>query len=185
MLTLLVKRSATLLLLFWMTFGPAGLAPQAVAEQPLERETKLDVFTLRRVTRNSGYIFAGTVMAIQPAMSSHNKLATVRITFRVDHAVHGVRRGQSLTMREWAGLWESGERYRVGQRLFLFLYPPSKLGLTSPVGGWQGRFTLDSQGEFIVGQEHTIANPILRNGRELRLGVREFGRAIQQAEEER
>jgi hypothetical protein len=33
--------------------------------------------------------------------------------------------------------------YRVGERLMLFLHAPSKLGLTSPVGGSAGRFAID------------------------------------------
>jgi hypothetical protein len=41
--------------------------------------------------------------------------------------------GQVLTVHEWAGLWSSGKRYCVGERVFLFLYPPGKLGLTSVV----------------------------------------------------
>ena len=32
----------------------------------------------------------------------------------------------------------------------LFLYPPSKVGLTSPVGGGAGRFRVDPQGNVIV-----------------------------------
>jgi hypothetical protein len=69
----------------------------------------------------------------------------------------------------------------------VFLYPRSKLGLTSPVGGWQGRFALDSQGELILGKERLIANPIVRrswNGNTFRVGIREFRHAIRRAEEE-
>jgi hypothetical protein len=33
----------------------------------------------------------------------------------------------------------------------LFLYPPSKLGLTSPVGGPLGRFKIDPDGRVILG----------------------------------
>jgi len=32
----------------------------------------------------------------------------------------------------------------------LFLYPPSKLGLTSPVGGLSGRFNVDPGGRIII-----------------------------------
>jgi len=43
-------------------------------------------------------------------------------------------------------LWSFGLRYRRGERALLFLYPPSRLGLTSWVGGPLGRFAVDSTG---------------------------------------
>jgi hypothetical protein len=163
----------------------AAFAAQITAE-PLPAAA-FSALTLRQLTRSSGYIFVGTVTDIQATASAPHKLATVRITFHINQAIRGVRSGRSLTTREWAGLWESGERYRVGQRLLVFLYPRSKLGLTSPVGGWQGRFALDSQGELILGKERLIANPIVRqswNNNRFRVGIREFRRAIRRAEEE-
>jgi hypothetical protein len=59
-----------------------------------------------------------------------------------------------LTIHEWAGLWTSGERYRVGQHVLLFLYSPSKLGLTSPVAGGMGRFPMDSRGQIVMTAQH-------------------------------
>jgi hypothetical protein len=38
---------------------------------------------------------------------------------------------------------------RGGQRLLIFLYPPSRLGLTSPVGGQLGQVLLSSGGEIV------------------------------------
>jgi hypothetical protein len=66
-------------------------------------------------------------------------------------SIRGVREGHSLEVREWAGLWNSGERYRVGERVVRFLYPLSRLGLTSPVGGALGRFDVTSQQEIVLG----------------------------------
>jgi hypothetical protein len=78
--------------------------------------------------------------------------------------MRGTTPGASLTIREWAGLWTSGERYRVGERVLLFLYSPSKLGLTSPVAGALGRFGMDSQGRIVMNAQHAAtlaADPIL------------------------
>ncbi len=101
--------------------------------------------------RNSGYIFSGTVKTVERiAPRDHNSVAVMRVTFQVEEAIRGVRKGQLLVIREWAGLWQAGERYRPGERVMLFLYPPSKLGLTSPVGGGAGRFRVDPQGNVIV-----------------------------------
>ncbi len=107
---------------------------------------------LRPLTNKSGYIFAGTVTAIHASPAHDAKdVATIAITFHVDHAVRGVRTGQSLTIREWMGVWENGQRYRVGEKVFLFLYQPSKLGLTSIVGGPQGRMSIHRGGQVNVG----------------------------------
>src|SRR5205807_10161405 len=63
-------------------------------------------------------------------------------------AVAGVRTGEVLTVREWAGAWSTHRAMRRGQRFLIFLYPPSRLGLTSPVGGPVGEIALDSRGEI-------------------------------------
>jgi hypothetical protein len=102
------------------------------------------------LTHNSGYIFAGTVKSVERAAPGGSSVATVQITFHVDQGMRGVRTGQMLAIREWAGLWNSGERYRLGERVLLFLYPPSKLGLTSPVQGALGRFRIGPGGQVIL-----------------------------------
>jgi hypothetical protein len=38
---------------------------------------------------------------------------------------------------------------RKGQHILIFLYPPSRLGLTSPVGGWLGQVALDASGNNV------------------------------------
>ena len=94
--------------------------------------------------RDSGRIFAGTVIKIERLEPSPGSaIATTQITFRVEEAIRGVQQGHVVQVHEWAGLWQTGERYRVGERVLLFLYPQSKLGLTSPVGGTVGRLQID------------------------------------------
>lgn len=100
----------------------------------------------RPLTQSSGYIFAGTVKSVERVATTANGVATVEINFHVDQGLRGVRTGQMLAIREWGGLWESGESYRLGERVLLFLYPPSKLGLTSPVRGPMGRFRIGPDG---------------------------------------
>src|SRR5262249_17838675 len=107
--------------------------------------------TLQQLTQKAGYIFSGTVLSVErtPPKTQH-EVATVQITFRVEQAVRGVSSRQILTIHEWAGLWDSGDRYRRGEQVFLFLYQPSRLGLTSPVNGNYGRFKLDSNGRIML-----------------------------------
>jgi hypothetical protein len=80
--------------------------------------------------------------------------ACTTVTFQVENAMRGTFRGRNLTIHEWAGLWTGGERYRLGERVLLFLYSPSKLGLTSPVAGALGKFTMDAQGQVVMSGQH-------------------------------
>ena len=131
----------------------------ALAENPAKGDPP-DLPALPRVdplAKSSGYIFAGTVKSVERVAAKGNGVATMVINFHVDQAMRGVRAGQTLAIREWAGLWQSGERYRPGERVLLFLYPPSKLGLTSPVGGPAGRFRIDPDGKVVLSPQQTEA----------------------------
>ncbi len=102
-----------------------------------------------QLSRSAGMIFSGTVLGIetQPARKDR-PLPLVLTKFRVDRAIAGVQSGQVITVREWAGAWPTHRAMRVGQRLLIFLYPTSWLGLTSPVGGALGQVALNSRGEI-------------------------------------
>jgi hypothetical protein len=104
----------------------------------------------RRMSRSAGMIFSGTVLNVdnEPA-EKETPIPLVLIRFRVDRAVAGVRAGEVLTVREWAGAWSTHRAMRSGQHLLIFLYPLSRLGLTSPVGGAQGQVVLNARGEII------------------------------------
>jgi hypothetical protein len=156
---------------------PVVIPPGSVHQQPP-----------RPVTQSSGYIFAGTVKSVQQVAPKGNGVATIEINFHVDQGVRGVRTGQMLAIREWAGLWESGESYRLGERVLLFLYPPSKLGLTSPVRGPMGRFKIGPDGQIVLdpGRVSFLApRPPIRDSLRGRTRVTptEFVRFLRSAEE--
>src|SRR5262249_31984242 len=89
---------------------------------------------LQSITNRAGFIFSGTVLSVQRVRALRpNQIETVEVRFRVEQPVRGVSPRQVLSIREWGGLWVGRPRYQVGERLMMFLYPPSKLGLTSPV----------------------------------------------------
>jgi hypothetical protein len=111
---------------------PVNILPRPV---PVSRAP----FGLAQMTRAAGTIFSGTVARIVPTSSADGQVQTVAITFRVDRAIRGVVPGQNLTINQWIGVWTTGQRYRIGESVLLFLYPPSRLGLTSSVGGPAGR----------------------------------------------
>jgi len=160
------------------------------AGQPSQADQQLPaISSLRVLTQNSGYIFDGTVLSVQAVPNDDHDLATMQITFRVEQAIRGTRAGQILTIREWAGLWNSGERFHPGERLLLFLYSPSTLGLTSPVGGAAGRFAVDSGGNAVIDNGRLPALPLdpasraqLRDRK--RVNARALALAIQRADTE-
>jgi hypothetical protein len=131
-------------------------------------------------------IFSATVTSItrRPATDGQ-AMETVAITFHVERAIRGATPGEDLTITQWMGMWSSGQRYRIGERALLFLYPPSKVGLTSCVGGPMGRFNLDSLGRVLLSAQQLSAfrrDPVL--GGKSRVSFRDFALAVQLATEE-
>ncbi len=133
------------LLIFWLALNAVPWCASEQMERPNQPPSGIPPRVLRPLAKPSGYIFAGTVTAIKSlAPQGARGVAQIQITFHVDSAVRGVRTGQSLSIREWTGVWDAGQRYRVGEKVALFLYSPSKLGLTSVVGGALGRFPIQN-----------------------------------------
>jgi hypothetical protein len=137
------------------------------------------------LTLTAGYIFSGTVKAVERLTPRANgSVAVMRITFYVNQGLRGTRTGETLVIREGAGLWQSGGRYSPGERVMLFLYPPSKLGLTSPVGGASGRFPVEPGGKVII-EPRKVGLPMgTRLPGPTRMGPGEFLRRLRSAEEE-
>lgn len=145
--------------------------------------------SLGLLARHSGLIFSGTAIRVEHLNPAHlnpahlntdvsRAVASTRITFRVQTAIRGVRPGQIIQIREWDGLWNSGERYRLGERVLLFLYPASRLGLTSPVGGRLGRFQVDDAGRVEVPRDPGSGK------RPKPIELRTFAKEIRRAAEE-
>jgi hypothetical protein len=109
------------------------------------------------MTRAAGTIFLGTVTKIESGPErAGSSIATVAVTFHVERGLRGATSGESLTILQWLGLWTGGQQYQVGERVLLFLYPASKLGLTSAVAGSLGQFRLDPAGRILPsGQQLT------------------------------
>ncbi len=139
------------------------------------------------LVRAAGIIFSGTVTNIDrtsiniPGQSA----GTIAITFHVESAIRGATAGESLTITQWIGLWSAGQRYRVGERVLLFLYPRSRIGLTSCVGATVGRFRVDSWGAVSLSSEQILAfrtDPVL--GGKSRVRLSDFASMVRSAGEE-
>lgn len=178
-------RSCGSLLVMWLLFpGPLGLRGQTSADsatgfrgqavsarQPLAPPQSASflpshfagfappaTITFRQIIRASGTIFAGTVTKIEtgPARGG-TAIPTVAIIFRIERPLRGAVPRESFTILEWLGLWTAGQRYVLGEHVLLFLYPPSKLGLTSAVAGPMGRFNLDAAGRVLLSEQQLAA----------------------------
>src|SRR5208282_3991820 len=138
------------------------------------------------IARAAGTVFSGTVTAIARRSAGQSQaVETVAITFHIENAIRGATPGQNLTILQWIGLWSSGQRYRVGERVLLFLYPPSKLGLTSCVAGAMGRFTIDPRGRVLLSAQHLSAfraDPVLSG--KSRVSFSDFAWAVRQTSKE-
>ena len=133
---------------FWgASSALAQPSDQDIAERVLGAQWK-------QLSRRAGMIFAGTVLGSTPPATTIDRaipasIPAVQLSFRVDRAIAGVARGQVLTIREWAGASSMQPPMIKGQHILIFLYPPSRLGLTSPVGGSLGQVVLDASGKNV------------------------------------
>lgn len=154
--------------------GLAARAPGLPSPRPA---TQLEIL------QSSALIFSGKVMDVKHFGAGPQRAQPVtQITFSVAEAIRGVRSGKVIQVNEWGGLWNSGERYRPGESVLLFLYPPSKLGLTSPVGGSAGHFRVNRSGRVVIGIQHNLMNFGVPPDSEMK--VRDFAEAIRLAAKE-
>ena len=174
---------------------------QALAERVLGPQWK-------QSSRRAGMIFTGTVLqgasetssikTLSPETTTDDRAApwappfSVELRFRVDRAITGVERGQVLTIREWAGATSMHRPMSGGQKVLLFLYPLSRLGLTRPVGGSRGVIVLDAGGEYVSMEElvrrdamvSRAALPVATSNATRRASVEQLERAIRSARED-
>jgi hypothetical protein len=136
-------------------------ADQATAARVLGAQWK-------QMSRRAGIIFTGTVLAGDLPVPTTDEftstpatipatLSTIHVSFRVDRGIVGVESGQLLTIHEWGGSSSVHRPMNTGQHVLLFLYSPSRLGFTSPVGGASGEVLLDASGKNVA-ERKPVAN---------------------------
>src|SRR5579863_2603859 len=165
-------------------------APHTIPERPEPgfpaRPLPPGTIGFQQIVRAAGTIFSGRVTTVtrHPATRA-GAVETVAISFHVEGAIRGATPGEDLTISQWMGLWSNGQRYRVGEHLLVFLYPPSKLGLTSCVAAPLGRFAIDASGRIALSAQQLSAlrgDPILAGKSRVRLS--DMALAVQRAAEE-
>jgi hypothetical protein len=154
--------------------------PRPAPTGPAASSSQQKIF--QQLVQSAGMIFSGRVTSIEsssPLRSGHSATA---ITFQVEHALLGVSAGKTLTIHEWAGLWDRGERYRIGERILLLLYAPSKFGFTSPVGGNSGKFAVNSGDQILLSEVFSaMRNETSGVGAKNVLSYSDFAAAVQRA----
>jgi hypothetical protein len=146
------RNAAALLLMAPMAWGQAGSS----AESP----TVTDV--LHQMSDRADVVFMGQVLAVHFAAGASPASGIVEIQFRVDQAIRGCKTGEPYVLREWGGLWAGGTgRYRVGQRLLMFLHAPSAGGFSSPVDGLDGAIPIRQSAMGAPQGENATASPTL------------------------
>ena len=133
----------------------------AIASQPSDQSAAARVFgpQWKQMTRSAGLAFSGTLLTVKLNPARETSVATIELQFKVNRAITGVSTGEVITIREWTGAWSRHRPLRVGDQVLLLLYPPSKLGLTSPVNGLSGQVQLDQTGERSI--SHNISVRVL------------------------
>lgn len=111
----------------------------------------------KQLSQRAGMIFTGTVIGAATSSVQSAAPATVEFRFRVDRAIAGVEPGQILTVHEWTGALPNQRPMSRGQHFLFFLYPPSRLGLTSPVGGAHGQIALDASGTLVSTEAASVS----------------------------
>jgi len=135
-------------LAYLASFAAAQQSDRVIAERILGPQWK-------QMSRRAGMIFVGTVLnaaaqTVTTDRATPGATPAVQLSFRVEEAIAGVDRGQILTIHEWAGAWSMHRPMSKGQHVLIFLYPLSRLGFTSPVGGSLGQVALDPSGENVI-----------------------------------
>jgi hypothetical protein len=169
-----------ILLVAALAASPGLVRGQNRALQP----TRIPI-EVQQVSTRAGTIFSGRVISIAAARpASPDRVATVTVTVQVENAIRGVKPAQIYSFHEWAGLWSASPRYRVGQRLLLFLYAPSKLGLTSPVGGRSGVLPVDVKGRVLLPQQPRIPGLLLAPSARTQLTVKDVANSLRHMRED-
>ena len=92
---------------------------------------------LDQMTQDSGKIIHGKVVGIREEIHETLGIPVSVISVQIEECLKGDATGQ-VQFRQVKGM--GLPVYRQGDEIVIFLYPESKVGVTSPVGGDQGLF---------------------------------------------
>ena len=130
----------------------------------IERHFVFDTIpmNLKEMIRKANRIFAGKCTNVKYIQNDpESNLPVYKYTFKIIEEIKGLRNKKEITFTQWAAITE-GSGYEVGNKYVLLLYPDSELGLTSPIGIGQGKFTVERAG--IIRRREVVQNQLSNKG---------------------
>jgi hypothetical protein len=111
--------------------------------------TQVRDLSLAQMAAAAGPVFSGRVIAVE--RDEVRGLPVTRVTFKVVDGIQNVH-GDATTLTFLGGERAEGlplkvlgtPTFKVGEQWVLLAYPPSEIGLTAPVGLYQGAFRVQS-----------------------------------------
>jgi len=143
---------AVLALAPFLAMAQAPTRSARLPRRPASRTTVQQIEAMQpNLDRHAAIIFFGRVTDVSRIAPDFGVAEfSLQIIFAVENGIRGAQAGSEFRLLEWPGRWQTGERYRIGERYLLFLHDPNAAGLTSPVGGSAGRFLIDSKGTIDI-----------------------------------
>jgi len=110
---------------------------------------KIKPLNLDTMTEAAGIIFEGECTSLRSGKDPKTGLMTTWFTFRITQGIKGDM-DDEYVLKQYGGtdgktkVRTPSVRYRVGEKIVLFLYGTSKLGFSSAVGMQQGKFNINN-----------------------------------------
>jgi len=120
--------------------------------------------SLQQTVAAAGFIFSGKVLDVWSVREAATGFIVTYTTIAVQDGVRGVT-GSRFTFKQYGGSYNGlnvfvadMSYFAVGEEVVAFLYPVSALGLTSPVGVAEGKWTM--QRDPATGKKFVAANAL-------------------------
>lgn len=126
----------------------AFLAPMLIVMAALSTSAQVLPVSLQDMVERAGIIVSGRVVDVrQGGHPDYPHVTVTYVTVEIEESFKGLsadRRRFTFMQFGGQGLTRVPElpSYRQGERVILFLYPKSRYGFTSPVGGIQGKLSV-------------------------------------------
>lgn len=112
---------------------------------------KSSPMNLEWLVREAVMIFGGKVISVKTGERyTSMRLYATEYTFLVTEQLYGVR-GDTMRIRQYGGEADGRKsyppgvpRFQEGEEVVVFMYPPSRVGMTSSVGKEQGKFMVQN-----------------------------------------
>lgn len=124
---------------------------------------QISPLTLEQTVAASGFIFSGKITNVWSEREALTGFIVTYYTVAIDESIRGVNTSR-FTFKQYGGIYKGQHvivadmsYFTIGEEVVAFLYPLSKLGLTSPVGISEGKWNI--QFDSVTGKKFVVGNP--------------------------